>query len=228
MSKLVTWALVAGLALVCGNAAVAQTGGGHGKSGGTSKPAKPTPPKKEDPPKQTAAAEKPSVPFFGNTTCPVDSKLADKEKFVDVEGQRVYVCSDTCKDAVTKDGKAMLAKAYPSTTPVVGKGCPMCTKPIASGQAKDVVFEGRRVQVCSDACITTFKANPWLVLVQVNWPDAKDAKNTTDPFDGKPVDPAILAVYKRHILHFSSQKSLAALEKDPDAALAKLKIASTP
>jgi YHS domain-containing protein len=222
-------ALIAPLLVVvtCAGEAFGQKGGGGrpggtggGKSGGTSKPKDSG--SKSDPSK-AAPAEKPTTFYLGNANCPVDNKaLANHETFATVDGQRVYVCSETCKAKVDADGKKMLETAYKDVRQVPLKGCIACAKPIDAGKATDVVFQGRKVQVCSDGCAKSFKDNPCVLLAQVSWPEAKDAKNSTDPIDGKPVDRTVLAIYKKHIIAFSSPRSFAAFEKDPDAALKKL------
>jgi YHS domain-containing protein len=95
------------------------------------------------------------------------------------------------------DLKAELAKAYPSTTDVTAKGCPTCGKAVTA--AKEVVFQGRKAKLCCDNCAAEFKKDPGLYLAKANWPDAKDAKNTTDPIDGKPVAAGVVAICKNPI-----------------------------
>src|SRR5262249_59758537 len=97
--------------------------------------------KQTDPKKVT---EKVTTVFFGNEKC-LCGKPADHDKAVDVEGQKIYVCSDACADAVKKgDLKAQLAKAYPNTSDVTAKGCPTCGKAVTA--AKQVAFQGPKAK----------------------------------------------------------------------------------
>lgn len=209
------------LAVGEGNHALAQS---NPKGGKQSKPAgapktDPGSSKQTEPKKVT---EKVTTVFFGNEKC-LCGKPADHDKAVETDGQKIYVCSDACAETVKKgDLKAELAKAYPSTTDVTAKGCPTCGKAVTA--AKEVVFQGRKAKLCCDNCAAEFKKDPGLYLAKANWPDAKDAKNTTDPIDGKPVAAGVVAICKNHIVHFSSAKSVAAFEKDPTAAMTKLKL----
>jgi YHS domain-containing protein len=203
-----------------GSAAFAQAnpkGGKQGNPGGSSKT---DPNNKQTEPKKVT--EKVTTVFFGNEKC-LCGKAADHDKSVDVDGQKIYVCSDACAATVKKgDLKAELAKAYPGTTDVMAKGCPTCGKAVTA--AKEVVFQGRKAKLCCDNCAAEFKKDPGLYLAKATWPDAKDAKNANDPIDGKPVTPGVVAICKNHIVHFSSAKSVAAFEKDPTAAMTKLKL----
>jgi YHS domain-containing protein len=201
--------------LIGGNAAFAQGSPKSGKSG------KPEPAKQDSGKQPEKKAEKVNVPFFGNTNCPC-GKAADRDKFIEADGQHVYVCSDACADALKKDPKAALAKAYPSATDVAAKACPTCGKAVTN--AKEATFQGRKVKLCCDNCVAEFKKDPALYLVKATWPDAKDAKNANDPIDGKPVASGVVAICKNHIVHFSSSKNAAAFEKDPAATMTKLKL----
>jgi YHS domain-containing protein len=193
-------------------------------------PAKPAP-KKEDPKSgegKAQAAEKVTVVFLGNATCPGDGKPVDRDKFVEVEGQRVYVCSEACEGKLKKDtaaATAALDKAYPVATPVVAKNC-CCGKEIEKAQASNVVFQGHKVSLCCADCATEFKKAPVTAIALIMNPTAKDAKNLTDPVDGKPIDTNVVAIYKGHLVHFASYANAIVFEKDPDPLMAKLKLSS--
>jgi YHS domain-containing protein len=221
MVRRIALLVVPALALLIGvNAASAQGTPKNGKSG------HPAPGKADGSGKQAGKskiADKVIVPFFGNANCPC-GKAADHDLFVESDGQKIYVCSDACSAEVKKDPKGMLAKAYPTVTNVVAKGCATCGKAIEAGKAKEATFQGRKAQLCCDACVAEFKKDPALFLVKANWPDAKDVKNANDPIDGKPVAPGVVAILKNHIVHFASAKNVAAFEKDPAPAVAKLKL----
>ena len=127
------------------------------------------------------------------------------------------------KDATA--AKAALTKAYSKATPIAAKTCG-CGGPIEAGKTTDVTWQGHKISMCSDDCVTEFRKSPPTVIAMLKHPGLKDAKNTTDPFDGKPVDPTIVGVYKTHVIHFSNWKNAAAFEKDPEAAVTKLKLSS--
>lgn len=193
---------------------------------GQAAPAKPQDkPKAAPEQKAPAAAEKVTAVFFGNANCTQTNKPVDKTKFVDVDGQRIYMCCDKCADPVKKDTKAALAKAYPDATPVVAKNC-ACGKALEAGKTTDVTFQGHKVSLCSADCATAFKKGPVTMIALLIHPDVKDAKNAADPIDGKPVDGTIVAIYKTHLVHFSSWTSEGAFEKDPATSIAKLKLSN--
>jgi YHS domain-containing protein len=194
-------------------------------------PAKPAP-KKEDPKsgdsKAQAATDKVTVVFLGNATCPGDGKPVDRDKYVEVEGQRVYVCSEACESKLKKDSAAATAafdKAYPVATPVVAKSC-FCGKEVEKGQGTNVTFEGHKVALCCADCAGEFKKAPVTSIAIMMNPTAKDAKNTSDPVDGKPIDAGVVAIYKGHLVHFASYANAIVFEKDPDPLMAKLKLSS--
>jgi YHS domain-containing protein len=167
--------------------------------------------------------EKVNIPFFGNSNCPC-GKASDHDKFVEVDGQKIYVCSDACVAALKKDSSGALAKAYPNPTALTSKGCATCGKAVEAGKGKEATFQGKKVSLCCDNCVADFKKDPALYIVKVTWPDAKDAKNAADPIDGKPVTAGVVALLKNHIIHFSTAKNAAAFEKDPMPTMTKLKL----
>ena len=193
-------------------------------------PAKPPPQEKAPvaPPKAPAATDKATVVFLGNASCPQDSKPVDREKFADVDGQRVYVCSDDCLASLKKDpgaAKSALAKAYPTATPIDAKKC-SCGEAVEAGKSVDVTFQGKKAKLCCADCVTEFKKSPVTAMTLMTRPNLKDAKNTTEPIDGKSIDPTIIGIYKTHLIHFGSWTTAASFEKDPSATIAKLKLSS--
>src|SRR5262245_64457842 len=64
-------------------------------------PAKP-PAKQAEPakPADQKSTEKATVVFLGNETCPGDGKKVMRDKYVETDGQRIYVCSDECMAAL--------------------------------------------------------------------------------------------------------------------------------
>jgi YHS domain-containing protein len=196
---------------------------------GQASPAKPqdaTKPAAQD--KAPAATEKATVVFLGNATCPGDSKPVNRDKFVEVDGQRIYVCSDECVAALKKDAsaaKSALAKAYPTATPIEAKKC-CCGEEIDAAKAVDTTFQGHKVKFCCADCVKEFKKSPVTGIALLMHPDVKDAKNPTDPIDDKPIEATIVGIYKTHLIHFASWANAAAFEKDPAATIAKLKLSS--
>lgn len=181
------------------------------------------PPEAAKPAAPKAAAEKVTVVFLGNESCPADSKPIDRDKWAEVDGQRIYVCCDGCVAAVKKEGSAMLAKAYPSAKAVASKAC-ACGSPVEAGKTTDVTWQGQKVALCGAECVTEFKRAPVTAIAMMSHPGLKDAKNAADPIDGKPVDPWVVVIYKKHVIHLGKFANVAAFEKDPEAAFAKLKV----
>lgn len=223
MLRRIALIVVPALALLIGaNAASAQGTPKQGKPG-SGKPASGKPEGGDKQADKAKAGEKVIVPFFGNSNC-LCGKPADHDKFVEVEGQKIYVCSDACSAALSKDSKGAVQKAYPTAVAVTSKGCATCGKAVEAGKAKEATFEGHKVSLCCDNCVADFKKDPALFLVKATWPDAKDAKNAADPIDGKPAAGGVVAIYKNHIVHFSTAKNVAAFEKDPAPSMTKLKL----
>ena len=195
------------------------------------KPDPQAPPAQEKPaPAQKApsSTEKVTILFLGNANCPVDEKAVNKDKFVEVEGQRIYVCSEACESKLKKDPAAAtsaLAKAYPVATPVAAKEC-FCSKELEKGHTTDVTFQGRKVSLCCADCASEFKKAPVTSIALIMNPTAKDAKNTSDPIDGKSIDSTVIAIYKGHLIHFANFANVAVFEKDPDPWMTKLKLSS--
>ncbi len=175
--------------------------------------------------KAPAATDKVIAVFLGNETCPQTGKPVDKTKFEEVDGQRIYMCCSKCADPIKKDTKAALAKAYPTATPVVAKKC-FCGEAVETGKETSVTFQGHKLGLCCADCAKEFKKTPVTAVALMMHPDAKDAKNANDPIDGKPIDATVVAIYKTHLVHFSSWANEAAFEKDPAASITKLKLSN--
>ena len=224
MLRRIALIVVPALALLIGvNVASAQGQPKGGKSG-SGKPGTGKTDGGDKQPDKGKITEKANIPFFGNSNCPC-GKASDHDKFVEVDGQKIYVCSDACAAALKKDSSGALAKAYPPpVTAVASKGCATCKKAIEANKGKEVTFQGRKVSLCCDNCVADFKKDPALYIVMATWPDAKDAKNAADPIDGKPVVAGVVAILKNHIIHFATAKNAAAFEKDPMPTMTKLKL----
>jgi YHS domain-containing protein len=223
VSLAVLTAVIALGALVKGASALPQ---------GTPTPTPQAPPAQGQPekpaPKAPASTEKVQIVFLGNANCPVDEKPVNRDKFVEVEGQRVYVCSDACESKLKKDPAAAtsaLAKAYPTATPISSKEC-FCGKEVEKGHEVDATFQGHKVALCCANCASEFKKAPATAIALMMHPTAKDAKNATDPIDGKSIDSNVIAIYKGHLIHFSTFANATTFEKDPDPWMTKLKLSS--
>ena len=192
-------------------------------------------PPKEVPAPQQAAPKPESpklaviVPFFGNDHCPVDGQPTDHERWLEVEGQRVYVCSAACFETTKLDALKALEKAYPELKPVATKGCAVCNvvpeagKEPANAAARDLSFQGRTVRLCSAECEKAFRLAPSVWLARITWPEVKDAGNLLCPIDDQKIDGVTVVICKSTLVRLSSPACAARFEKNPEAALAKVK-----
>lgn len=93
-------------------------------------------------------------------TCPVMGTPINKALYVDVEGQRVYVCCGGCIAPVQKD-PAKYLKVLADRGETVAK---LQTKCPVSGEAVDKTHyadvQGKRIYTCCDNCAATIKADP--------------------------------------------------------------------
>lgn len=109
-----------------------------------------------DTPTSDAEEKKVIVPFYGNSTCPISGRDVDREKFIQVGNDRVYVCCKKCVPKVEADPHAAHAKAYPPKD-VADVRNPRC--PVRGGKTKEdvfVVWQGRKVHFCCPGCDTDF------------------------------------------------------------------------
>ena len=188
-------------------------------------PAQDAPPKQDPPakPAPSKPAESVLVPFFGNAKCPIDDKEVLRDHWIEVEGQRVYACSNTCLDTLKLEPAKALAKAYPEAKPVGNKNCVACASAIVDEKKPVLVkFQGQELKLCSAACEKEFHKRPAVFLAKLQWPEAKDAQNEICPIDRKPVDGVTVVIYRSTLVRLSSPECVAEFQKDPDAALAKV------
>ena len=114
---------------------------------------------------ETPAAEKaetPAVetPFHGNTSCPISDKPIRKNKFVEKNGERVYVCCNTCRKKVKADFQTFRDQTYPAADvkDLKNEKCPIMGGEV-DGETS-VVFQNYRVHFCCPGCDKKFKADP--------------------------------------------------------------------
>jgi len=116
----------------------------------------------DEKPAAEKVAAKPAVdmPFHGNEVCPVTQKPIRKNKFVEKDGERVYVCCNSCRKKVKADFKTYRDQTYPAADVVELKNA-HC--PIMGGEVDgetSVVFQNYRVQFCCPGCDGKFQADP--------------------------------------------------------------------
>jgi YHS domain-containing protein len=66
--------------------------------------------KKSTPPNASGDAAISAESGTPQTTCPVMGEKVGKDLYVDVQGKRIYVCCQTCVEAVKKDPAKYIAK----------------------------------------------------------------------------------------------------------------------
>jgi len=192
-----------------------------------------TPPKESTPkpalPKQDAAKLSVLVPFFGNEKCPIDGNAVDRECFLEVDGQRVYLCSVPCAETAKLESAKVLEKAYPELKPAATKDCAVCHAPVEAGKEGDkaaphtIAFQGQTVRVCGAGCEKQFRQMPGVWLARITYPDVKDVGNLLCPIDDQKVDGVTVVIVKGSLVRLSSHACVAKFSKDPETALAKVK-----
>lgn len=102
------------------------------------------------------------------TKCPVMGKAINKKAFIDVGGERFYVCCKGCTKKIAKDPAAARAKlaAAGEAPEIVQKKCAVMGGKIKSNQYAEV-DGGKRVFVCCKGCIAKIKKDPAKYLAKV-------------------------------------------------------------
>jgi YHS domain-containing protein len=107
-----------------------------------------------------AAVAEEAQPLKPQTKCPIMGGAVNKNLYVDVQGQRIYVCCRGCLAPVKADpDKAFAtlqkngeyAESLQKTCPVMGG---------AIDKSLFVEYEGRRIYVCCNGCVETVRQNP--------------------------------------------------------------------
>src|SRR5512140_855346 len=101
------------------------------------------------------AADKPQ------TACPIRNKAIDKATYVDMQGQRVYFCCETCAAKFKANPEPTFAKfAKEGIVPEnVQKTDPVCGMKVSDKSVK-ADWKGRRLLFCSDSCKASFEKEP--------------------------------------------------------------------
>lgn len=112
---------------------------------------------KENPAKEEHQKLKPQA------TCPIMGGKIDKELYVDANGKRIYVCCKGCVDTVKNDPAAALKKLAElgeeaEDVPSEQKTCPVMGRAI--NRNLYVEHKGKKLYVCSEACLETVKKDP--------------------------------------------------------------------
>jgi len=163
-----------------------------------------------------------TVPTFANATCPAMGKPTKPDLFVETDHGRVYVCCKMCIKKVENDKDGMYKKAYPNAKPVGNKTCPSSGEALEK-KAATVTIQGHEIGLCCNDCSKAVLENSQIWLAKLTNPKVTDVGNTTDPIDGKPVANNAFVLIGDDLVHLSSQENVAAVTKDPKAALAKAK-----
>jgi len=109
--------------------------------------------------KGPAATEK----YHGQTTCPVMGGEIDSSLYVDMHGQRVYVCCEACIGMFGKDPGKYFRKAAADSVIFenVQEVCPVSGEPL---KKKDpelfMYYEGRGLYFCCEGCMEKFRKDP--------------------------------------------------------------------
>lgn len=210
---------IASIAALAAGALLAVAFHGFAQDGAKPAPAKPAAPAQAAP----AGDAKVIVPFFGNEKCPMSGKAVNKEKSLEVDGQRVYFC---CKDCLAKakssskaDQSALVATAYKEVKAVGNKTCPVSGKAIEAGKGKEETWEGHKVTLCCPNCEKAFQKEPMVVLTIATY-GCTDLKNAKCPVQ---TDQAAggdnLVVYKGQLVRLCCDDCPKDFAKEPDKFL---------
>ena len=105
------------------------------------------------------SADKPVTPV-PQTNCIVMGDKIDSSKYVDLQGQRIYLCCKGCEKKLRNDPEKYLKKAAEQGVLFenIQKVCPVTGKPIDKRFYTDYV--GRRVYFSDDSCKALFAKDP--------------------------------------------------------------------
>ncbi len=110
------------------------------------------------------------------TVCPVMGGKIDKDVYVDYQGQRIYFCCPSCKEAFMKEPERYMKKLSDNGVLLesVQEFCPVMTGHwihcfVDKNTYTD--YKGRRVYFCSADCRKTFLEDPEKYLEYLNSED---------------------------------------------------------
>lgn len=117
------------------------------------------------------------TPLLGNRTCPFSGKPVRPDKYVERNGERVYVCCNKCRAKAKEDFETAYAKAYPADA-VKDLRNPTC--PIMGKKAKEdvtVTVQGMKVHLCCKRCEKKLRGDLQARLALLSHPELVDLGN---------------------------------------------------
>ena len=122
------------------------------------------------------------------THCPISGKeLKDKKNFVDIEGQRVYLCCEACTKAFVKNPEKAFTKLAKlgEVAESVQKTCPICGEQVNPKESPHVMVRGRRIFFACPGCDKQILAKPDKALAKIDKETkASAAKTPSMPMGG--------------------------------------------
>ena len=162
------------------------------------------------------------VPTFHNEKCPVMEKPVKTTMFVETPHGRIYMCCKACTKKIEADPEAMYKKAYPTAKAAGNKTCPVSGETL-DAKAATVSVQGYDIGLCCAGCAKGVLENSQVILAKLANPKVKDVGNTTSPVSGKPVQNNTFVLIGDDMVHLAAADEVAAVQKDPKAALDKAK-----
>ena len=162
------------------------------------------------------------VPTFHNEKCPVMEKPVKTTMFVETPHGRIYMCCKACTKKIEADPEAMYKKAYPAAKAAGNKTCPVSGETLGEKPTM-VSIQGYDIGLCCGDCAKGALDNSQIILAKLANPKIKDVGNTTSPVSGKPVQNNTFVMIGDDLVHLAAADEVAAVEKDPKAALDKAK-----
>lgn len=169
------------------------------------------------------AQEKPpevSVPTFPNSTCPIMGKPVSAKLFVDTELGRVYMCCKGCTAKILKDVSTAYKAAYPKSTKVSNKTCPLTGKSIEA-TSPTLTLQGQEISVCCEECVKKAPTIVQLVLAKATNPKVVDVGNEICPVTGEPAQPNVVCLIGDQLVRLSKLDCVEQVRADPAGTLAK-------
>jgi YHS domain-containing protein len=148
-----------------------------------------------------AAQDKAVMPFYGNAKCPVDGKEVNRKLYLEVDGERVHVCSKECRKKADADPAASKKSAYPDdkVVDVKNERCPCMPK--AAKAEHSVTWQGHKVGLCCKKCVAKFKQSPARYLTLALNKDLVAVGNKKCPvMPDEDVDAEFFVLYKGKLI----------------------------
>ena len=169
----------------------------------------------------TAAKDLPvSVPVFANTNCPIMGGPAKHDLFVDTDYGRIYMCCKGCTKKIQADPEGAYKKAYPKSTKLDNKSCPVTGAQIKEG-APTISLQGYEIRLGSKERIKEARENAQVFLAKVLTPRVNVVGNRTCPVTGKAVDKNCVVLIGDNLVHLSSPAAVEEVRKAPKQMLDK-------